>query len=161
MTLTAPLNSRSIRLTSSVARRRLFPVRLITVSTDRLAVYGQAKSSCIADRYGEVAGLRVERAAGIQSRSPPPLQLTPKCTSWRLGKWEKSKDRSKASRPSISGVAAASIFRALCLGCTWRTGETYGRRRPCTRASQGSCYTLLRASQSRGDTRSCFESAPR
>ena len=56
----------------------------------------------IADKCEEAVGVRVERAVGIQSK-PPPVQPTPNTSSWRFGNLERSKDRSKASRPSTSG----------------------------------------------------------
>ena len=56
----------------------------------------------MADKCGEVADPRVERAVGIQNR-PPPIQLTQNHISWRFGNSEKSKDRSKASQSSTSG----------------------------------------------------------
>ena len=71
------------------------------VSTGRLVVYAWAKLSRIANKRGEVADLRVERAEEIQSR-PPPIQLTTSSTSWRFGDLEKSRDLSKVSLPSTS-----------------------------------------------------------
>ena len=53
---------------------------LIAISTDLLMLDEGKKSIWMADKRGEVAGLRVERALGIQCRSPP-TQLTPKFTS--------------------------------------------------------------------------------
>ena len=64
---------------------------LIAISTDLLMLDEGMKSIWMADKRGEVGGLRVERALGIQCRSPP-TQLTPKFTSWRFGNLEKSKD---------------------------------------------------------------------
>ena len=62
----------------------------------------QAKSSRIADKHGEVAGLSVERAIGIQS-TPPRAKpdLNPNFTSWRFGNFEKSNDRSKSFPPAM------------------------------------------------------------
>lgn len=54
------------------------------------------------DKRGEVAGLSVESAAGIQTRRPP-IQQTAISTSWRFWDLEKSKDRSKASVSSTLG----------------------------------------------------------
>ena len=98
---TAPLNSCSIRETSSATRWRSSPAPSIKASTDRLWVVGQAKSSLMVDKFGEVAIFMVERATGIQSR-PPPVQPTANSTSRRFGNLEKLKDRSKASRPTTS-----------------------------------------------------------
>ena len=58
--------------------------------------------SWIVDKCGEVSGLRVDRAIGIQRR-PPPIQQTPNSTSLRHGNLEKSKDRSGASPASAPG----------------------------------------------------------
>jgi len=53
---------------------------------------------------GDVAGLSVEKATGIQGR-PPPVEPTrkPSFISRGFGRLEKSKDRSKVSLASISG----------------------------------------------------------
>ena len=94
----------------------------------------------MADKCGEVVSLRVDRAIGIQGR-PPPVHLIPKCTSWRFGSLEKSKDCIDGVL-SMLGVASASIFWALESG----RGGIYWRSRPCMTASRGSCDTLPRAS---------------
>ena len=70
MKFTAPSNSRSIRVISSAIRRRSSPMSLITVSTQ--LVDAQKISLIMDKRRGEVAGLRVERAMGIQGRLEPP-----------------------------------------------------------------------------------------
>jgi len=107
---TAPSNSRSIRATSSAVRRKSLPVSSIMVSMGRSTTDEPANSSRIADKRGDVAGLRVERALGIQGR-PPLFQpsLKPKFTSWRFGNLEKSKDCSKVSQPSTSGIRGVSV----------------------------------------------------
>jgi len=99
--LIASPNSRLIRVTSSATRRRSSPISPINVSGDRGPEGGPTKLSLTADKCGEVAGLSVERAIGIQCRLPW-VQPTPKFTSWRFGSLEKLKDRSSlASRPSM------------------------------------------------------------
>lgn len=56
------------------------------------------------DKRGDVVGLSVERAMGIQDR-PPSAEptLKPKFASRRFGSLEKSKDRSNVSLASASG----------------------------------------------------------
>ena len=63
---TAPLNSRSTRVTSAVIHRRLSPKSSIRVSTDQSVIGMWVKSRQMADKRGEVAGLNVERVAEIQ-----------------------------------------------------------------------------------------------
>ena len=121
---TAPSNSRSIRAISSATCRRLFPVISIALSTDRVAVDGREKSSRIVDKRGEVAGLRVERAIGIQSRLPP-VQPTLKSTSSRFWSLEKSKDRSKASHPPTLGDSVSVNTLHPRTGYTWRRSRTH------------------------------------
>ena len=87
VTFTTPSNSCWIRATSSTVCRRSLPISSIEGSVDQ-----EPKLSWRADKRGEVASLRVERATGIQS-IPPTVQLTPKATSCRFGNCEKSKDR--------------------------------------------------------------------
>lgn len=153
---TAPSNSRSIRTSSSAIRRRSFLMSLIIVSAGLPVVGRWVKLSRIASKRGaDAVGLRVERASGIQNR-PPPIQLTPKCTSRRFGSLEKSKDRSKASSPPVSGSSvSADILRVRIEGTVY-----YGCP-PCTTASRGSRHTPPRVSRSREDTRTCCESVPR
>lgn len=88
---TVPPNSSLIRATSSSTRRRSFPMTLIESPRDEMLEGLPTKLSRMADKCGEVAGLTVERAMGIQRR-PPPSQPTPNFTSWRFGNLEKSKD---------------------------------------------------------------------
>ena len=110
-------------------------------------MYERPKSIRMADKWGEVGGLRVESAVGIQSRLPA-IKPIPKSTSWRFGNLEKSKDRSKASLPSASGDSVSVNISGPGEG-----GEvqgTYNGRRLCMTVSRGSCCTLLRASRSRG-----------
>ena len=76
---TTPPNSRSIRATSVATRRRSLLVSLIKDLTPR-STMGQAKWSWMADKSGEVAGLRVESAMGIQGR-PLPFQPTARAKS--------------------------------------------------------------------------------
>ena len=106
---TAPSNSRSIRASSSAARRRSLPVSLINACADGLLPVGERKTSNrMADKCGEVVRLSVEKAIGIQSK-PPSSQRTLNSTFWRFGKLEKSNDRPGASRPSKLG---GSVSRA-------------------------------------------------
>ena len=110
----------------------------------------------MADMRGDVAGLSVDRAVGSQGRLPA-VQPTSKPTSWRIGSLEKSKDRSEASAPSISGDSVSVNLR------TGRTGRSglHHRRRPRTAVSREFRHTLLRASQSRGETCTCNGSPSR
>ena len=98
----APPNSHSIRATSSATRRRPFPAALIMLWANPLTECGWTKLSWRTDKRGEVVGRMVERAIGIQGR-PPPIQRTPRSTSWRFGNLEKLKDRSKFSCSSTPG----------------------------------------------------------
>ena len=104
---TAPSNSRSIRATSPAIRRRFSPETLIKVSAGRVPTGAQERSSRMVDKCGDVAGLNVERAIGIQGR-PPYVEpaLKPKLTSRRFGSLEKSKDRANVSLPSTLGSGA-------------------------------------------------------
>lgn len=101
VTFTAPWNSRLIRAISSMIRRRSSPMYSTAGSTDRLAEGERKKLSRRTDKHREEAGLRVERAAGIQGR-PPSAQPTTKFTSWIFGNLEKSKDCSGAPRSPMS-----------------------------------------------------------
>jgi len=110
---TAPPSSRSIRATSLSTRRRSLLMSWIKVSTGLWAMGERAKSSRIAVKCGEVVGLSVERAKGIQNR-PPRVKpdLNPSFTSRRFGNFEKSKDRSKASiSPGLEGSVSVGIPR--------------------------------------------------
>ena len=75
-----------------------------------LAVVGETEKIRMADKCGEVEGLRVERAVGIQIRPPSIQPVAPKFTYWRFGNLEKSKDRSKALRPPTFGGGVLSIL---------------------------------------------------
>ena len=131
------------------------PVSSIGGSKSCLLAGGSVKPSRMASKRGEVAGLRVERAVGIERR-PPPLQRTPKRTSWRFGSLEKSKDRSKVSRPSMSeGSISVNTSHAR----TRRNGGIY-RSKPPTKASPGSLHTLPRAAHSGGGIR-VYRRSPR
>ena len=77
---TAPSNSPSILAISSATHRRSSLVSVIKASTDRVAIIGREKLSWITDNRGEVAGLIVERALGIQARLPS-IQPTANATS--------------------------------------------------------------------------------
>ena len=106
-TVTFISNSRSIRATSSAAHRRSFSVASIASRADWMPAGERVKLSWIADKRGEVAGLRLERAVGIQG-SPPFTQPTPNSTSRRFGNLEKSKDRLKVW-PSTSVVSVPIV----------------------------------------------------
>ena len=73
--------------------------------------------SWIADKRGDVTGLRVERVVGIHSRLPP-IQPASNSNSWRFGNLEKSKDRSKISSLPTSGDDCQCQY----LATTSRTG---------------------------------------
>ena len=64
------------------------------------------KSRQIADKRGEVAGLNVERAAGIQCGLQS-IQPTPKLASWMFGSLEKSKDFSEV--PWLQSTWGSSV----------------------------------------------------
>lgn len=96
---TAPSNSHLILANSPAIHRISLPRSVAKVSVELLAVECKAKLSRIVDKRGDVASLSVERAVGTQSR-PPLFQRTSKSTSWMLGSFEKSKERSEASTPS-------------------------------------------------------------
>jgi len=96
---TVPSYSRSILVNSPAIHRSSLPRSVTKVSVDGLTTECKAKLSPIVDKRGEVASLSVERAVGIQSK-PPLAHRTSKSTSWMLGNFEKSKDRSEVSMPS-------------------------------------------------------------
>ena len=73
--------------------------------------------SWIADKRGDVTGLRVERVVGIHSRLPP-IQPASNSNYWRFGNLEKSKDRSKISSLPTSGDDCQCQY----LATTSRTG---------------------------------------
>ena len=89
------------------------------------------KSSRREDKCGEVAGLSVARAIGIQG-GPLPITLTKwlKLTSSSFGNSEKSKDRPKASRSGSAPGDNVSVGTP-CTGIsrTRRNDGTYRRNR--------------------------------
>ena len=123
---TPPSNSRSIWENSSAARRRSLLISSIKVSTERVAVDMTTKWTWRTDRREEMARLRVERAAGSQNKSPP-FQPTPRPTSWRFGNSEKSKDRPKVSRRSMTGCSVSEDTSRTKICSTGRRGRIYRR----------------------------------
>lgn len=149
---TIPSNSRSIRATSSATQTGSLPASSIKLPVDEWK-----KLSLTADKCGEVAGLRVESAAGIQ-RSLLPFPSAPISTSCRFGNLERSNDRTNGSLLATSGGSVSESARTS--QSRRRGGLYHDGGRFCTTVSRGTCYKLPQASLSRGESCADNKSLP-
>jgi len=94
------------------------------------------------DKHGDVVGLVVKRAMGIQRR-PPCVQASLRVTACRLGSLERLGGAFKL--PSTSGSGISLDLSHARTSWAKRRSRAYIRSQPCTTASRGCCHRPLRA----------------